>query len=199
MKMWRSFRRIIGKQGGFTAVEMLIGVAIIGIIGAAIATSVTQVFSGSNTSSNQMTAINNVRNAGDWIVRDAEQAQASMSTSIGSGVLGLASADSIQLAWVNKYSTPNHTYIVSYTIPDGTTDLVRTETVDGVAGNPVVVARNITQVSRTFEKCKWSTDPNPVCLLVINTLTIDITSTVGPSGHAAMELRTFKIQMRPAR
>jgi len=177
-------------------VEMVIGVAIIGIIGVAIATSVTQVFSGSRTSSNQMTAINNVRNAGDWIVRDAEEAQAVNSPNIGAGVLG-PSPDAIILDWVNNYSSPTHTYEVSYTING--TNLVRTETVDGVAGNPVIVAQNITSVTRTFNKCKMSNDPTPICLQVINALTINITATVGSGAHPATEKRTFEIQMRPAR
>jgi type II secretory pathway pseudopilin PulG len=192
MKMWRNIQQIVNNQGGFTVMEIVIGVAIIGIIGGAIATSVTQVFSGSNISSNEMTAVNNVRNAGDWITRDAQQAQIWKCT-IGSGVL-LASPDKIYLHWF-EYNDTEHE--VEYTLAG--TDLKRVETIDGVTGIPVIIARNIMAVTRKLDECLWSADVPPVCLQERDILEVTITASVGTGKYQETETRTFEILMRPQR
>ena len=182
--------------------EMLIGVAILGIITAATATSVAQVFTGSRSSSNQMTAINNVRNAGDWIVRDAQQARAKESV-IGSGMLTATAPppdNEIKLIWYNydpSYPTKKW-YRVIYTIPAGTTDLQRTEDIgtysNGVfvptpnTSQTVIVARNVTSVTRSLDTTNS-----------INVLTITITASAGPAASLKTETRTFEIKLRPQR
>lgn len=62
-------------QRGFTLAEMLIVLAIVGIIAAASTMTVFQVISGSSSSSNHMTAVRQVQNAGFWVSRDAQMAQ----------------------------------------------------------------------------------------------------------------------------
>lgn len=192
--MLRNLRKIIKNQGGFTLMEMVIGVALIGIIGGAIATSITQVFTGSNTSSNQMTAINNVRNAGDWIIRDAQQARAWDSPNIRDPLLtGLP----MEMFWYeyNPNFPTEEWHKITYSI--NTTNLTRVEDIgtriDGVwavvtSGQPVIVAQNITAATRTFV----STDD-------INILKVTIISTVGAGSYRATEIRTFEIRMRPQR
>jgi len=204
MNILRNIKLIIRKQSGFTAVELVIGILIIGIIGTATATTVTQVFSGSSLSSNQMTAINNVRNAGDWITLDAQQARPKESIPGSGELLSTATPpnNEIQLIWYDYYPTycNNDTckkgYRVIYTIPEGTTNLQRTVETGtwsknigfvpdpNQPGQTIIVAQNITSVTRQF-------------IGGINTLTIKITSTVGTGSKIVTESRTFEIKMRP--
>jgi prepilin-type N-terminal cleavage/methylation domain-containing protein len=207
--MLNYIKKLMKNQFGFTAVELLIGVAIIGIIGGSIGVTVAQTYNGSTLSSKHMTAINNVKNAVDWITRDAEQARPKESAT-GSGELVAATPpdDKITLIWYD-YKNDNYSvkewYRVIYTIPENTTSLQRTyetgtyTTATGFVKDPnislqsVVVAQNITSVTRQFKDCIWSADLNPVCLQAVNVMTINITSSV--SG--VEETRTSEIEFRP--
>jgi len=68
-------RKLIKKQEGFTFIELIIALALTGIISAAAATSIHQVITGTALGNNYNTAINQVRDAGYWISRDALMAQ----------------------------------------------------------------------------------------------------------------------------
>jgi prepilin-type N-terminal cleavage/methylation domain-containing protein len=67
--------QILRKQSGFTAVELLVGIVIVAIVGVAAASVVTQTFGDTAFSNNRMTAINTLRNAGDWLTRDLRTAE----------------------------------------------------------------------------------------------------------------------------
>ncbi len=67
--------KLIKNQKGFTLIELIIAIALTGIIAAAAATSIHQVISGTALGNNYNTAINQVRNAGYWVSRDALMAQ----------------------------------------------------------------------------------------------------------------------------
>lgn len=203
MKTSYHLKKMFKNQVGFTLIELLIGVALVGIIGGAIGVTVAQTYSGSSLSSKQMTAINNVKNAVDWITHDAEQARPKESIP-GSGELFAATSpnDKITLIWYDYTAYPNKEwYRVIYTIPAGTTNLQRTEDIGNYStgvwtlGQPIIVAQNITSVTRQFKDCIWSADTNPICLQVVNTMTISITSTVG----SVTETRTFEIEFRPTK
>jgi len=60
---------------GFTLIEVLVVIALTGIISAAAAMSIHQVFTGTASSNDQNTVINQVRNAAYWIVRDGQMAK----------------------------------------------------------------------------------------------------------------------------
>ena len=62
-------------QRGITLIELLIAVGIAGIITGAITMTLFQVYAGNARSSNHMTAVRQVQNAGYWISRDAQMAQ----------------------------------------------------------------------------------------------------------------------------
>ena len=207
------FKRLIKKQRGFTAVELLIGVALIGIIGGAIATTVAQTFSGSSLSSIQMTAINNVRNAGDWITRDAQQAQAWKSslvpedTTSGDWINLTAPPDGIKFVWYeydpNTYPSITTEITVTYTIAAGSTNLTRAESsrtkVGGVwsassNSQSIQVARNIKQVRRAFIFMDAAGEYADT-----NFLKVEITSIVTTGNKSAEETRIFEIRMRPQR
>ena len=68
-------RGFIKNQEGFTLIEMLVALAITGLIGTVIAMSIFQVFNINDSTSNRVIAITEVGNAGYWIMRDAKMAQ----------------------------------------------------------------------------------------------------------------------------
>ncbi len=80
-------------EKGFTLIELIIAVALTGIIGAAATVSIHQVIATTALSNNQNTAINQVLHAGYWITRDALMAQ-----SIESG--NLTAPTVLVLDWV---------------------------------------------------------------------------------------------------
>jgi len=62
-------------QRGVTLMGIIVAVAITGIIAGAATTTIFQVFSGNTRTSNHMTAVKQVQNAGYWISHDAQMAQ----------------------------------------------------------------------------------------------------------------------------
>ena len=63
------------QQRGLTLVELVIAIALAGILTAGITMTFAHVFSGSTRTSNHMTAIRQVQSAGYWVSKDALQAQ----------------------------------------------------------------------------------------------------------------------------
>ena len=93
------------KQGekGFTAIELLVAITIIALIGSATATATFQVFKGTERSNNHMTAVRQVHNAGYWISRDAQMAQ-SVTTD------NLTPPDFLVLSWTERDYADEPTY-----------------------------------------------------------------------------------------
>jgi prepilin-type N-terminal cleavage/methylation domain-containing protein len=174
MMKLKSFRNFSQKQSGFTLVEVLIGVVLIGIIGTTIAMVVNQTVSGNLKSSDSMTAINNVRSAVDWISEDARMVKNSVDLAIP-GVL-------MRIEW-EDYAPPNgeppFTYRVDYTIADA--KLYRRYQVweDSVltVDNTIMISGNITSITPTF---------------IGQELTVTVTAT----ADSESETRTFTIIMR---
>lgn len=62
-------------QRGISMIELLVGVAIFGLISSGVAYTVMQMLSVNASSNNHVTAIRQVQNVGYWASRDAQQAQ----------------------------------------------------------------------------------------------------------------------------
>jgi prepilin-type N-terminal cleavage/methylation domain-containing protein len=68
--------RLINKnQLGFTLLELMLAMAISGIISGGITMSIFQVLNGSARTNNHLIAVNQVQNAGYWVSLDAQMAQ----------------------------------------------------------------------------------------------------------------------------
>jgi len=63
-------------QRGFTLIELIVAIAITGLITGGITTAIFQVFNVNTLSNNHMLALRQVQNAGYWISHDAQMAQA---------------------------------------------------------------------------------------------------------------------------
>jgi len=132
--MFHRFGSIDRNQKGFTLVELLIALAITAIIAGGVTTAIFQVFTGNARTSNHMTAVRQVQEAGYWVSHDTQMAQSVNAT----GAAGFP----LVLSWVKWDGTADN---VTYTLTSD--QLVRTEKVG--AGQPVstVVAKYITQAS----------------------------------------------------
>jgi len=99
-------RGFIKNQEGFTLIEMLVALAITGLIGTGITMSIFQVFNINALTSDRVIAITEVENAGYWIRRDAMMAQNII----------VDTEAALTLVWAGYESAGNK---VSYTHADG--------------------------------------------------------------------------------
>jgi len=160
-------------QKGFTLIEMLVVIALTGIIAAAATMAIHQVLTGTVLSNDQNTAINQVRNAGYWISRDALMAQSVNITG--------ASDFPLTLRWTDR---DHNEHQVDYTLedmPSGTFKrLQRQETINDAQVTTTTVGQYI-DVGNT--DCHWDGE----------VLTVNITAQVGDKT----ETRTFQVKPRP--
>ena len=96
--MFRRLGLINREQGGFTLVEMLVALAITGLIASGVAVAIIQVFSVNSSASNRMTAVRQVQSAGHYISRDAEMAQ---SVSIDDDPATTDIIELVSLSWID--------------------------------------------------------------------------------------------------
>jgi type II secretory pathway pseudopilin PulG len=62
-------------EKGFAYIELLLAIAITGLVSVAASASIFQIFGGTEHNSEHITAVGQVENAGYWISRDAQMAQ----------------------------------------------------------------------------------------------------------------------------
>ncbi len=75
--------RLINKnQRGFTLIELLVAIAITGLITGGLTMTIFQVFDVNALTSNHMTAVRQVQNAGYWVSHDAQMAQSVVITGV---------------------------------------------------------------------------------------------------------------------
>ena len=160
-------------QRGFTLIEVLVAVAITGLIGAGIAMAASQVMNVNALSTNHVIAVKQVENAAYWINRDVRMAQI-IQPSGGSGF-------PLSLSWVEWNNT---THQVSYAINNG--ELQRSSSINGTQPVQMVVARHIN-----------SNADNTSCQYSNGVLTFKVTASV--SGfRPASETRMAQVIPRSA-
>ena len=164
-------------QKGFTLVEVLVAMAILGAIMAAVVTAVILIMKTSTQNEEWNVNLRQVQNAGHWISRDTLMAQIISDNTAGAF---------LSLSWAD-WNGASHD--VKYFF-DGTT-LKRRLTVDDVINSEILVAEYIihddTEGSPT--KCAWDEEENRL------TVTIRASLHGLEGGHVE---RTYEITPRPA-
>ena len=162
-------------QMGFTLIELMLAIAITGVITGAITTTIFQVVNSSARTNNHMMAVRQVQNAGYWVSRDAQMAQVVepagelVDTPAGTGF-------PLTLTWTEWDGTVNEiTYI-----------LEGTELWRDYDGQRDPVAQFV------------NPDPEKTrCEFTDGKLTFTITATVGSNSQAQSETRIYEVKPRP--
>ena len=155
-------------QRGLTLVELLIVIAITGIITGGITMSIFQVFNINTRTANRMAAVSQVENAGSWVSPDVQMAREIDTES-----------EFLKLTWIEIEEAANYTHEVTYAItPDN--KLQREHSIDSVLDSTIVVAEYIDPVQTS---CIWAG----------GVLTFEVTATVGEQS----ETREYKVKPRP--
>jgi prepilin-type N-terminal cleavage/methylation domain-containing protein len=171
----RRLRQQIKRQQGFTLIEILGAIAILGIICIPLTMGIYQTYDISVRSASNITAINDVQTAIDWITRDAQMAQeVTIVPSSGSPL------ESFQLAWMD-WDGVSHDVDYNINVVDGIGQLQRTTN-----GRTLVIMQN---VDSTHTSCINNAD---------GTLDFTLTSSVS-DYRSASETRSFTILRRSGR
>lgn len=159
------------RQNGFTMIEMLVAVAIAGLIGGGVVMSIAQTVNTSAQNSDHTLAVNEFRNAVYWIRHDAKMAQ---TIQVDAGDSGLP----LVLSWVEW---DNSQHEITYDLDGG--KLIRTKSVDGNEST-MLVAENIDPALTSFE-------------FVGGMLSFDLTITVGEGSRTVTESQECTVDPRP--
>ena len=153
-------------------IELLLVIALTGLITAAITTTFFQVFAMNTRAANHMIAVSQVQQAGKLVSEDILETQ-SVNATGGSGF-------PLVLAWTVQNSTAVE---VIYTLEDG--ELWRSESIDG--GDPTM-----TRVAEYINSDQTNCAPLDV-LPAGGVLTFTVTATVGDES----ETRVYEVKPRP--
>jgi len=161
-------------ERGFTLIELIIAIAIAGLITAGITFAIMQLLTINTRASNHMIAVRQVQQAGKEVSKDTLQAQAVNATGVGQYL-------TLNLTW-DEWGT-NQTHTVLYTLEDmsgNVTKLQREHYIESALNSTTIVAEYI--------------DPDQTsCIWAGGVLTFNVTATVGTQS----ETRVYEVKPRP--
>ena len=179
MKIPSIIRKLRGRQKGFTLIELIIALAIASAIGVAITMTAQHMITIPAMSNDSNTAINQVRNAVNWINKDVQGASPSTvndsPASPGFFSVSLQKWDSVAKVW----SVHNITYSLEDMAGTDLKELWR-DYDNGATTN--LIAQFIEPEAAGVTECSWN-----------STLTVTITATV----EDKTETRTIQVKPRP--
>ena len=171
--IFRKSGRITKGQRGFTLIEVIVTLAITGLIGLGAATATVQVLNQGARNSDYTTASRHTMNAIYWISRDAQMSQTIEPDE--------ASGFPLTLSWTEW---DNSEHQVTYSIEDD--KLRRRYSIDGGGPNQTLVAQYINSVAE-----------NTTCEIAGGVITLKVTATVGEGLHALSVTKVREITPRP--
>ena len=167
-------KRLKKGEKGFTLIELLIVIAITGLITGAITMTIVQVFNMNTRTSNRMSAVRQVQQAGFWVSPDVQMAQSVNATG--------GSSFPLTLTWT-EWET-NYLHAVNYTLEDMPSGelkkLQREHYIDSALDSTTIVAEYIDPDQTS---CVWDGE----------VLTFNVTATVGEES----ETRVYEVKPRP--
>ena len=169
-------------QRGFTLIEMLIAIAVTGLIVGGIAMAIFQTLTVSARNSSHMTMVRQVQNAGYWISHDVQMAQ---EVQVDGGATGFP----LVLTWTEGDSGDE--YLVVYTLLVVDNELQREFVIRDANG--VEIGSGATIVARFID-----TDPTKTkCELSGDVVSVTITSTTSGFQGEVSETRVYETTPRP--
>ncbi len=172
----RRFRFSHSNQGGFTLIELIIAIAIAGIITAGITGAIMQILTINHRASNHMVAVRQVQQAGKEVSKDTLQAQSVNVTTPSQGF-------PLTLIWTEWGTNQTHKVIYDYesVVPPGeVTGLQRTHYVNDVDPTETTVAEYIDPYETSF-------------VAAGDAFIFTVTATVGTE----IETRIYEVEPRP--
>jgi prepilin-type N-terminal cleavage/methylation domain-containing protein len=183
----RRFRFLHSNLKGFTLVELLVAIAIAGLITAGISVAIMQVLTINTRASNHMIAVRQVQQAGKEVSKDALQAQPSKIDDGPSGAF-------LVLNWTDWEGANNTVVYTLETMPSSPALMMlqRSQSINGTDQTPfpLTVAEYIDDsidpvTLKPKTRCEWDE--------IRGVLTFTVTATVGGES----ETRTYEIEPRP--
>lgn len=166
-------------QRGFTLLELLIAATIVSFVIGGTTMTIFQIFSGNIRSSNHMTAIRQVQNAGYWVSHDAQMAQ-----DVAPAEESVDDPDGtrfpLTLTWTD-WSSDEHE--VTYNIVDN--KLTRSYSVNEGEASQTLIAKFIDSTNTSCYKNEEGI------------LTLTITAKLGAGSQVASETRVYEVIPRP--
>jgi prepilin-type N-terminal cleavage/methylation domain-containing protein len=166
--------KLFHSQKGFTLIELMVAVSIMGIISLGAAVSSGQLLNQTSRDRDYTLASRYVTNAIYWISHDAMMAQSI------EGCEGFPGTDALSLSWTDW---DNNVFTANYTVENGV--LTRNYS-DGISVTSTFIAQNI----NTGEDLTSCSSDN-------GTLTVRVTSSVGEGSRIIDVTKTKNISCRP--
>jgi prepilin-type N-terminal cleavage/methylation domain-containing protein len=169
-------------QRGFTLIEVLIVIAITGLIAGGLTTTIMQVLTMSHRTANRMTAVRQVQQAGFWVSPDVQMAK--------TVTPGVSSGFPLTLTWTEFGVSANYSHEVIYTLenmPSGELRKLQREHYIGPDPDSLTID-SVTIVAEYIDP-----DPQKTKCEFGGELTFTVTATVGEQS----ETRVYEVMPRP--
>jgi prepilin-type N-terminal cleavage/methylation domain-containing protein len=167
------------RQRGFTLIEMVVAMAVAGIILAAVGYSILQVFNLNTRNTNYMTAVREVQSAGYWVTRDAAMAPYDLNRT---PPWITANVTSLSLRWRDSTDI-SATHSASFTWNSANKTLWRSY--DGGPAAPI--AQHISSASFALTQDA----------VRVSKVTLVVTASVTSRGITGTETRSYEVSPRP--
>jgi prepilin-type N-terminal cleavage/methylation domain-containing protein len=172
--MFRKLRLFHQNRAGWTLIELLVAIALTGMIALGASVSTAQVMNSTTRNNNFTTASRNAMNALHWMSRDAEMAQTI------NGIAAFPVSQNLSMTWKGWDNTA---YTANYTLVAG--QLKRIFTAGSTTSTTVIAEYINSSAQKTF------------CSSANGTINITVTSSVGSGARVIDVKQERQISSRP--